>query len=128
MPEQSEYVAMMKRRDVQTETAHVHKLRTVLPPVTEITHKAQTVTEHAGWQFFLDTLESRIAAVEAKKAAHLKGMIFGPALGQDLERLKIELNVMDAEINALRYAQNVIPDVMEHGRATQRAAVASADH
>ena len=122
MPDIAQYIRLTERQAERDKAEHVHKLRTAMPQITDITHKAQTVTEHAGWQFFLDSLETRIAAVEAKKATHVKAMLFGPALGQDLERIKIELNAMDAEINALRYAQNLIPEVLEHGRESLRVA------
>ena len=122
MPERADYIRLTERQVERDKAEHVHKLRTAMPQIAEITEKARTVVEHAGWQFFLDSLETKIAAVEAKKATHVKAMLFGPALGQDLERLKIELNAMDAEINALRYAQNLIPEVLEHGRESLRVA------
>ena len=122
MPERADYIRLTERQAEREQVEHVHKLRTAIPQIMEITEKARTVTEHAGWQFFLDSLETKIAAVETKKATHVKAMLFGPAMGQDLERLKIELNAMDAEINALRYAQTLIPDVLEHGRESLRVA------
>ena len=122
MPDLKDYIRLTDRQAEREKTEHVHKLRSIIPQLTEITEKARTVTEHPGWQYFLDALETKIVAVDAKKATHVKAMLFGPALGQDLERLKIELNAMDAEINALRYAQTLIPDVLEHGRESLRVA------
>ena len=48
-------------------------------------------------------------------------------MGHELELVKIELNVMDAEIAGLRYAAGLIPDAIETGGIIRAAAGSVAD-
>ena len=43
-------------------------------------------------------------------------MIFGTAMGHELELLKIELNTMDAEIAGLRYALSLTSSAVAMGQ------------
>lgn len=115
MPELTDFHAMLERRKAE-QAKHVHEQRTQLVPrVKEIAFKAQTVVDHPGYQWFLDMLETRIKEVEQLLDGKKERMWHGSEMGQDLERLKIELNAMDAEVRALRYAQSLIPQAIEQG-------------
>ncbi len=115
MPNLKDYADLMQRTQQGT-ARHIHEQRTsVMPAVLDVTHKAQMVVDHPGWQFFLDKVEERVKAVEAMRGTKMHAMIFGNAMGHDLELLKIELNTMDAEIRALRYAADLVPQVIEIG-------------
>ena len=127
MPELKEYIALAKSIQDKEQTRHVHELRSALPRITDITHKAQTVLDHPGWQFFADSLETRVQAIEQKRAVKTRQMIFGTEMGHELELVKIELNVMDAEIAGLRYAAGLIPDAIETGGIIRAAAGSVAD-
>mgnify|MGYP001591420056 CR=1 FL=1 len=104
-----------------------------IPQLRDVSYKAQQVVDHPGWQYFSDRLTTRIAAIEARRASTTHTMIYSDALGQKLELLKIELNVMDAELAGLKYALNLIPLTVAEGQriageAEQPAAAASADN
>ena len=131
MPEITDYLKLLARKNGE-QARHVHEQRTqIMPAVLDVTHKAQMVVDHPGWQFFLDKIEERIKDIEGQRGRHMNNMIFGPAMGQDLERMKIELNVMDAEIRALRYAADLVPQVIKVGQemagAHSQAAAGRAD-
>lgn len=133
MPEHVDYLKLLERRAQNDQAQHVHNLRTVLPKVMEVTHKAQTVVDHVGWQWFLDALATRMKDVERLQAAKREAMIFGKAMGHELELLKIELNTIDAELRALQYASDLIPQAIQHGQdivtgVASQAAAGSADH
>lgn len=115
MPSLAEYDALMQLRKENQERERQKQAAALLPRVREVAHKAQTVVDHPGWQWFLDSLETRIKEVEKVRASHVERMIFGKELGQDLERLKIELNTMDAEIKALQYAQSLVTGAIDEG-------------
>ena len=118
MPEREEWVKLTARQaQAEQQPSHVHLQRTpgLSGRLSEITHKAQTVVDHPGWQFFLDTLESRVQHLTAEHKGLVRQMITSPALGQDLERMKIKLNKIDAELAGLRYAASVIPQAVELG-------------
>ena len=85
-------------------------------PLIEATHKAQTIVDHPAWQWFLDMLETRVQALTAEHKGLVHRMIVSPALGQDLERIKIALNKIDAELDGLRYAASLIPNAVELGQ------------
>ena len=129
MPELTDWI--MYQDKVKEEAAkHVHEQRTtLLPRIKEIAYKSQTVVDHPGWQFFLDAIETRVKEIEGKRQATTQKMIFGTAMGHELELLKIELNVMDAEVAGLRYAASLIPEAVEVGHkiagVTGQAAAAS---
>ena len=123
----NDYLDLMERKQQTEKAQNVHELRTLIPRFIEITHKAQTVLDHAGWQWFADRLETRVQEIEKHRAVKTRQMIFGTEMGHDLELLKIELNVMDAEIAGLKFAAGLIPQAVETG-ATLRAAAGSADH
>lgn len=126
MPEHIDYLKLMDRRAQDAKaTQHIHGLRTVLPKVMDVTHKAQTVVDHPGWQWFLDALATRMKSVEQLQTAKREVMIFGKAMGHELELLKIELNVLDAEIQALNYASSLIPDAIKVGQEIASVAQSS---
>ena len=127
MPERTEYLTMMAMREAKQQTQHVYTLRAEMPRLMDVTTKAQMVLDHPGWQQYADGIESRVTAIEKARTAKTHTMIFGKAMGHDLELLKIELNTMDAEIAGLRYALSLIPEAIDAG-VNARAAAASADH
>ncbi len=115
MPNIADYHAYVAKHD--RDARHVHEQRTqIMPAVLTVTQKAQTVVDHPGWQFFLDKIAERVKAVEAMRATKLHQMIFGTAMGHDLELCKVELNAMDAEIRALKYAADLVPQVIQVGQ------------
>jgi hypothetical protein len=116
VPEYADYLEILKRRAAakQQDVRHIFEQR--MPQLAEVAFKAQTVYDHPGWQLFADKLESRIAEIQTQRDATAERMIKGSELGQALELLKINLNTMDAEIAALRYAASLIPEAIAHGR------------
>ena len=115
MPNLQDYAAFIKRTgDESTRPAHAQRAQ-IIPRALDVTQKAQSVVDHPGWQFFLDKIAERVADVERQRASHMHTMIFGPAMGQDLERMKIEMNTMDAELRALKYATDLVPHVLTVG-------------
>jgi len=126
LPNLKDYADLMQRTQ-QAKVRHVHEQRaTIMPAVLDVTHKAQMIVDHPGWQFFLDKIEERVKAVESIRATKMHAMVFGNAMGHDLELLKIELNTMDAEIRALRYAADLVPQVIEVGQTFATGANGSA--
>lgn len=131
MPLLEDYRGMMERNKMAEEAKQVQERRaTLIPRLTDITHKAQTVVDHLGWQFFLDSLESRVQIIESERARLMTAMIAGPSLGQDLERQKVALNKCDAELVGLRFAATLIPQAVElghkiAGESARQAAAAS---
>ena len=125
MPDLKDYMALAQRRETEAKAQHIHELRTQLPRIADITHKAKTVLDHAGWQMFADALETRVQDIEKKRAVKTRQMIFGTEMGHELELLKIELNTMDAEIAGLKYAAGLIPEAIQTGVDLTRAAAAS---
>lgn len=116
MPELTEYQALLARKSAEA-AKHVHEQRTQLAPrLKDIAFKAQTVVDHPGWQFYADTLETRIKEIEAKRLATAERMVTGNEMGKELELLKINLNSMDAEMAGLRFAQTLIPSAIEQGQ------------
>lgn len=127
MPDFKDFVVLTQRLQGEAKAAHIHELRTQLPRIADITHKAQSVFDHAGWQLFADRIESRVQEIEKLRTAKTHAMIFGKAMGHDLELLKIELNTMDAEIAGLRYAAGLIPEAIQAGAELLRVAAGRAD-
>ncbi len=116
MPEISDYLKLVARKDTE-QACHIHEQRApIMPRIMDVTTKAQQVVDHPGWQFFLDKIAERVTAVEAIRTTKLQQMIFGTAMGHDLELCKIELNTMDAEIRALKYAADLVPQVLKVGQ------------
>ena len=133
MPELSDYQALLARQAAKVQAVNVAELRTFLPRMTEITHKAQSVVDHPGWQLYLDKLETHIQDIERRRVTTTQSMVHGTAMGHELELLKIELNVMDAEIRGLRYAASLAPQMIDLGNqiatgVERSAAGSSADH
>lgn len=120
MPLYNAYRDLMQRSKAD-EVKHVHEQRTqVMPRLKDITHKAQTVVDHPGWQWFLDRLESRVQEIETQRHQLINAMVGGPALGPDLERLKMALNKCDSELAGLRFAATLIPQAVEMGQQIAR--------
>ena len=99
-----------------------------LPRVLDVTHKAQQVVDHPGWQHFADMLATRMAEVRASRATYAERMVNGNEMGAPLELLKLNVNKCDAELAGLQYAATLIPQIIETGAAVSRAAAGSADH
>ncbi len=116
MPDITDYLKLVARKDTE-QAKHVHEQRApIMPRIMDVTTKAQQVVDHPGWQFFLDKIAQRVTEVEAARATKMHRMVFGAAMGHDLELLKIELNTIDAEIRALKYAVNLVPEVLKVGQ------------
>ena len=116
MPEITDYLKLVARKDSE-QAKHIHEQRApIMPKIMDVTMKAQQVVDHPGWQFFLDKIAERVTAVEVTRTTKLHQMIFGTAMGHDLELCKIELNTMDAEIRALKYAADLVPQVIKVGQ------------
>ena len=108
MPKYRDYLELQERtRPIEPKRVEV------LPRLADLTHKAQTVVDHSGWQLLLDGIESRIRTIETKRLQTINRMITGTELGHDLELLKINVSVMDAEIAGLKYASSLIPEVLQ---------------
>lgn len=122
MLERTDYLKLMQRRVDEQKAQHVHSLRTELPRILDMTHKAQMVIDHPGWQQYADQLTSRVAEIRAKRAATAERMVTGTEMGHDLELLKINLNAMDAEMAGLQYALSLIPDTIQAGENIRAAA------
>jgi len=117
MPELAEYQQLLARRAAE-KAKHVHEQRTqVIPKLRDVAFKAQTVVDHPGWQFYLDSLETRIKEIEKRRIATAERMVSGTEMGKELELLKINLNAMDAEMAGLRFAQTLIPQAIEQGNS-----------
>jgi len=124
MPDLKEYIDLLERRN-QSEKEHVrHVFEQRMPQIMDITHKAQMVLDHPGWQMYADKIESRIKEIQGKRDATAERMVTGNEMGHDLELLKINLNAMDAEIAGLRYAASLIPQALEIGRDIARSPLA----
>ena len=107
MPNYRDYLELQERtRPIEPKRVEV------LPRLADLTHKAQTVVDHSGWQLLLDGIESRVKAIEMRRLQSINRMINGTELGHDLELLKINVSVMDAEIAGLKYASSLIPEVL----------------
>jgi len=116
MPELIEYQQLLERRAAE-KAKHAHEQRAqVVPKVRDVAFKAQTVVDHPGWQFYLDSLETRIKEIEKRRIATAERMVSGTEMGKELELLKINLNAMDAEMAGLRFAQTLIPQAIEQGQ------------
>ena len=126
MPDLAEYQELLLRKKAE-KAVHVHEQRTlIIPRALDISHKAQQVVDSPGWQWYADAIESRVAEVAGKRAAKSEEMVHGVAMGHELELLKIELNVMDAEVAGLKYAQSLIARAVEIGQEVAGAATSVA--
>ena len=116
MPLYNDFRDLMQRSKAD-EVKHIHEQRAqVIPRLKDITYKAQTIVDHPGWQFFLDSLASRVHDIETERQRIASAMILGPSLGQDLERQKLALNKCDRELAGLRYAATLIPQAVDLGQ------------
>ena len=122
MLERTDYLKLMQRRADDQKAQHVHSLRTEMPRILDMTHKAQMVIDHPGWQQYADQLTSSVAEIRAKRVATAERMVTGTEMGHDLELLKINLNAMDAEMAGLQYALSLIPDTIQAGASLRAAA------
>ena len=116
MPEVTDYLRLLAKRKADEDKAETERIKSIIPRIREIAEKAQMVVGHPGWQFYADSLETRISEVEKLRKQTTDSMVFGKAMGHELELLKLQLNTMDAEIRALRYAQELIPQAIEQGQ------------
>ena len=85
------------------------------PRLMDTVYKAETVIQHPGWQYFLDAVESRVKTLSAERDTIARRMVSGDEMGADLERMKIKLNRLEAEMAGLRYAATLIPQAVEFG-------------
>lgn len=116
MPEITDWHSYLAKQEAKKRAEQERQKLAVAPVVRDQAHKAQQVVDHPAWQWFLDQLEGRIKAVESRRTTTMNKMVFGTAMGHELELLKIELNAMDAEIAGLRYAADLAPKTVELGQ------------
>ena len=115
MPELGDFSALLARREAAAVKVQREQRAAILPRITDIAYKAQTVVDHPGWQFYLDSLETRVQAIKAKRDQTAERMVTGTEMGQALELLKINLNAMDAEMAGLKFAMTLIPEAVTLG-------------
>jgi hypothetical protein len=131
MPSAQDWHQYLANEELKKREAKKKEQAAVIPRLREVSTKAQMVLDHPGWQHFADLIESRIKEIESRRYTTTNKMIFGTAMGHELELLKIELNVMDAEIAGLRYAASLMPEAVQIGQQIagemSRAAAGSAD-
>lgn len=72
----------------------------------------RTVVDHAGWQVFVDHLEALLADLERRRSSVALELQNGPAMGPDLDRLKLKLITLAAEAHGLRKARDLIPEIL----------------
>ena len=121
VPELSDYHAYLAKQE-QKKRAEAERAKLAAAPVIrEHATQAQRVLNHPAWQWFAEQLDSRVNAVEARRTSTTTKMIFGNEMGHELELLKIELNTMDAEIRALRYAQTLCAKAVDMGKEIAEA-------
>lgn len=75
----------------------------------------RTVVDHPGWQVLLDHLDALLADLERRRASLALELQNGPALGPDLDRLKLQLMRLAAEAHGLQQAKDLVPTVMRRG-------------
>lgn len=75
----------------------------------------RTVVDHAGWQVFVDHLEALLADLERRRSSLALELQNGPAMGPDLDRLKLQLITLAAEAHGLRQARDLIPELLKRG-------------
>ena len=115
MPEYSDWHAYLAKQE-QKKRAEAERAKLAAAPVVkDNAYKARQVLDHPAWQWFAQAIDDRVTHVERTRAMQTNEMIYGSCLGQDLERLKITLNVMDAEIAGLQYALSLCPKAVEMG-------------
>ncbi len=112
MPEFRDYQALMAKRDPKP--TNVMTLRG--SPLADVVYKAETVIQHPGWQYFIDAVESRVKTLSIERDAIARRMVSGDEMGADLERMKIKLNRLEAEMGGLRYAATLIPQAVDLGQ------------
>ncbi len=81
----------------------------------DLTTKSRSVVAHPGWQLFLDRLASRQDALTKSRDALQRDMMHGPALGHELDLLKLSIQVIEGEIAGLEFAASIIPSMLEAG-------------
>ena len=104
-------------RDVLAKRAPAANVMTLREPrLMDVVYKAETVVQHPGWQYFLDAVEYRVKTQSNERDVIARRMVSGDELGQELERMKIKLNRLEAELSGLRYAATLIPQAVEFGQ------------
>ena len=116
MPEYSDWHAYIAKQEQRKRAEQERAKLAAAPVVREHATQAQRVLNHPAWQWFAEQLDSRVTDVVARRAMTTNKMIFGTEMGHELELLKIELNTMDAEIRALKYAQTLCAKAVEMGQ------------
>jgi hypothetical protein len=108
-PELRDWHEYLKRHPVQTQA--------VMAPerIADLTAKSQSVVAHPGWQLFLDRLATRRESLTKQRDRLQSEMNYGPALGQDLERLKMQMQVVTGEMSGVEFAASIIPEMLEAG-------------
>ncbi len=116
MPEQNEWHAYLAKQEQRKRAEKAREVAAVAPIVRDTAFKAQQVLDHPAWQWFATQLEARISDIEGGRKAKMNTLVYGTAMGHELELLKIELNTMDAEVAGLRYAVTLAGKAVEMGQ------------
>jgi hypothetical protein len=112
VPNLGEYRDLLKRRDPLPPTSHPFQQRSAL---IEPTHKAQTVVDHPGWQWFLDQIETKVQTLERERQMYVDRLT-GDEQGQPLDHWKMRFREVSGTIAGLRYAATLIPNAVTLGQ------------
>ena len=83
--------------------------------IADLTAKSQMVVAHPGWQLFLDRLASKQDLLAKQRQGLERELVDGDALGRDLERLKLKIQVIKGEEAGLTFAAGIVPAMLEAG-------------
>ncbi len=87
--------------------------RNHLRAVVEVGRKAQMVVDHPGWQTYVDHITAIKDDIQARRDRLVKDMAETDALGDALNKLKIQCISLDSELKALGKAIDLIPTMIQ---------------
>lgn len=82
--------------------------------------KAETVVNHEGWQTFLDHLQSVKDVCATERARLERTIVDGDIFGDGLTAMKLKARELKGKIDGLDVAVNLIPSLIERGKAVQQ--------
>lgn len=117
MPEYKDWLDLKARHPEQFKKTPVQRSPEA---IGDLTTKSRMVIAHPGWQLFLDRLATRQDLL-AKQRNVLQGeMVDGDALGPDLERIKLKIQIIKGEEAGLTFAAEIVPAMLEAGERMLR--------
>ena len=81
----------------------------------DLTTKARTIVASPAWQMFLDRLASKQALLRQAKERLQNDMVNGPAMGHELDLLKLSIQALQGEEAGLQFAMEIVPAMLEAG-------------